>query len=185
MNVGRKMCRPGQTGLTLIEHAIIMVVAGQLLVPLIGITGSAVASNCAKSTQSALDTASEALVSFAAANGGCLPYAADDEGGLPDTDASVRTLYELPAGETLDTGVHPVAEASEFTDHLPDPLLQVRRGPDVTGAAPQSDVISSQNVFVLIAPGDNLNTSLSRRYIRDSTHKKASGFNVEPVCEDC
>ncbi len=58
---------------------------------------------------------------------------------------------------------------------LTDPLLEVRRGPDVTGAAPQNDVISSQNVFILIAPGKNRNTDLDRLFIRDSTHTKSTG----------
>ena len=65
-----------------------MVVAALLLVPLLRMAGSAVISTRIESTQSALERASKALISFAAVNGGCLPFASDAEGGLPDTDAS-------------------------------------------------------------------------------------------------
>ena len=97
----RSLHRPGrssQIGFTLIELAIVMVVAGLLLVPLLRMAGSAVVSTRLKKTQSILETASEALIAFAAANGGCLPFAADYEGGLPDTDASGT------ASATPDTG---------------------------------------------------------------------------------
>ena len=90
--------RNGRPGFTLIELAIVMVVAGLLLVPLLRMAGSAVVSTRLKKTQSVLETASEALIAFAAINGGCLPFAADAEGGLPDTDASGA------ASSTPDTG---------------------------------------------------------------------------------
>ena len=232
---------------------------------------SSIISTRLKQTQSILETAGEALISFAAVNGGCLPFAADDEGGLPDTDASgvassspdsgnrgsgssvnagdlpwadlglsngfldgdglriqyyvatpytdtdgstanitcdasfkgfqwdssvsyvaptdvaiwvydydpdsgARTLYEIKKNTTLDAGVHP--NGSGATIHavqLPDPLLQVRRGPDVTAATPQNDVISSRNVFILIAPGKNRNADIDRLFVRDSTHVKPDG----------
>ena len=89
---------PGQAGFTLIELAIVMVVAGLLLVPLLRMAGSAVVSTRLKKTQSILETASEALIAYAAENGGCLPFAADYEGGLPNTDASGT------ASATPDTG---------------------------------------------------------------------------------
>ena len=241
--------RSNLAGFTLIELAIVMVVAGLLLVPLLRMAGSAVVSTRLKQTQSVLETASEALVAFAALNGGCLPFATDSEGGLPDTDASGsvssfpddgnregnvnagdlpwadlgltnsfldgdglriqyyvatpytdtdvnvieitcdagfrgfqwdtsvkyqapgsapiwvydfdpgsgdRTLYRIKESTTLNIGTHPNDGGTDVTIHLnqlPATLLQVRRGPDVTAASPQNDVIDAQNVFILIAPG--------------------------------
>ena len=77
-----------ETGFTLIELAIVIVVAGLLLVPLLRLAGSSIATTRLQATQGALETASEALIAFAAINGGCLPFAADTEGGLPDTNAT-------------------------------------------------------------------------------------------------
>ena len=277
------MHRPGQPrqiGFTLIELAIVMVVAGLLLVPLLRMAGSAVVSTRVELTRSALEKASEALVSFAAVNGGCLPFAADDEGGLPDTDATGsaasapdtgarksgknpkagdlpwavlgltndfldgdglriqyfvaspytdtnsnqneitceagfkgfqwdngvtydaptsgplwvfdyipagstdpddRTLFEIKRNKSLPAGTHPndpsvSSQISVYPNLLPDPLLEVRRGPDVTSATgSQDDVISSRNVFILIAPGRNRNADIGRLFIRDSTHTAAGG----------
>ena len=262
--------RTGQIGFTLIELAILMVVAGLLLVPLLRMAGSAVISTRLKQTQSVLDTASEALIAFAAAHRGCLPFAADEEGGQPDTDSSgmasatpdtgfrngnrnagdlpwaelgltndflegeglriqyyvaspytddtgsypndcnagfrgfqwvpngdyaspgsmpmwvydfdpegssVRTLFEIKPGRDIDDN-HPTDEPDDViahSDQLPATLLQVRRGPDVTAASPQDDVISSQNVFILIAPGRNRNTDIDRLFVRDSTHTMSGG----------
>ncbi len=255
-----------------------MVVAGLLLVPLLRMAGSAVISTRLKQTQSVLETASEALIAFAALNGGCLPYAADDEGGLPDTDASgsasatpdtgksvfgrlagdlpwadlgltnqfldgdglriqyylatpyadtatdvniltceagfrgfqwdssvtykapsieslwvyefdpttgVRSLYKIAQGTTQIAGTHPASGASVFLNQLPAILLEVRRGPDVTAAGPQSDVISSRNVFILIAPGRNRNAAIDRLFVHDSTHTTSGGgtwnFGANPI----
>lgn len=262
-----------QGGFTLIELAIVMVVAGLLLTPLLRYIGTAVVTSRLKATNSVLDTASDALTSFAATNGGCLPFAADFEGGLPDTDAGgaassspdtgkrgtgsgqaagdipwadlglgnnfldgdglriqyfvaspytdnnvnqagitcdagfrgfqwqssvtytaplnaslwiydadpnsgLRTLYEISQNKSLAAGTHP-DDGADLTAHknsLPDPLLQLRRGPDVTSATGgQNDVISSQNVFILIAAGNNRNTDIDRLFTRDSTHKTSSG----------
>ena len=58
----------------------------------------------------------------------------------------------------------------DVTDAFSYPLLEVRRGPDVTATDAQSDVISAQNVFVLIAPGKNRNAGVDRAYVRDSNH---------------
>ena len=239
----------GRAGFTIIEFAIVVVVAGLLLVPLLRIAGSSIISTRLKETQSRLDTARDALVAFAAVNGGCLPFASDFEGGLPDTDASGaqstpdtgdrssnqnagdlpwadlgltnafldgdnlrieyyvatpytdtdanqatitcdagfrgfqwdsgvtydapsatpvyvfdndpgsgdRALYEIKKNKSLAAGTHPSDGGNDVTEHidqLPDPLLEVRRGPDVTSATGgQNDVISAQNVFVLIAAG--------------------------------
>ena len=268
---GRRPPRSGQIGFTLIELTIVMVVAGLLLVPLIRMAGSAVITSRGERTQIALEAASEALISFAAVHGGCLPFASDDEGGLIDTDtggsvaaspdtgargtnqnagdlpwadlgltnafldgdglriqyyvatpytdsdanaaiitceagfkgfqwdssvnyvasadnplwvfdhdpaSGVRTLYEIKKGFSLAAGIHPFdggAAVDQSIEQLPTPLLEVRRGPDVVGAAPQDDVISLQNVFILIAPGKKRNVSLSNLYVRDSTHTSAGG----------
>ena len=86
-DVSRQRERREQSGFTLIELSIVMVIAALLLVPLLRMAGSAVISTRLESTQGALERASEALISFAAANSGCLPFASDFEGGLPDTDA--------------------------------------------------------------------------------------------------
>ena len=266
-----RLGRADQIGFTLIELTMVMVVAGLLLVPLIRMAGSAVITSREERTQLALEAASEALISFAAAYGGCLPFASDSEGGLIDTDSSgtaaatpdtgarggnqnagdlpwadlgltnafldgdglriqyyvatpytdtdasqaiitceagfkgfqwdssvtyvasaanplwiydhdpvtsVRTLYYIKPGFSLAAGLHPFdggAATGQSINQLPTPLLEVRRGPDVMGAAPQNDVISLQNVFILIAPGKKRNDSLSRFFVRDSTHKTDSG----------
>ena len=278
MNVGRALRlrkRRDQSGFTLIELSIVMVVAALLLVPLLRMAGSAVISTRIESTQSALERASEALISFSAVNGGCLPLAADDEGGLPDTDesgvasanpdtgdrngnqragdlpwaelgltnsfldgdglriqyyvaspytnatgsyptgckagfkgfqwdASVtydspqqealwvydydpgtsdRTLYKIKKKKSLAAGTHPSDGSPDVSttsglllDAFPNGLLQVRRGPDVTSTADdQDDVLSEQNVFILIAPGPNRNADVDRLFSRDSTHVQSTG----------
>ena len=262
--------RTDRLGFTLIELAIVMVVAGLLLVPLLRMAGSAVKSTRLKLTQSVLETASESLIAFAAMTGGCLPFASDSEGGLPDTDASGaasnnpdtgdrsgnqnvgdlpwadlgltntfldgdglriqyfvatpytdtnsdpasitcdagfkgfqwdssvnydatnatiwvydydpgsgdRTLYEIKKGFALAAGTHPSDGGSSVNIHpdpLPPTLLPVLRGPDVTAAAPEDDVISARNVFILIAPGKNRNADIDRLFVRDSTHRIPGG----------
>ena len=260
----------GRAGFTIIELAIVVVVAGLLLVPLLRIAGSSIISTRLKETQSRLDTARDALVAFAAVNGGCLPFASDFEGGLPDTDASGaqstpdtgdrssnqnagdlpwadlgltnafidgdnlriqyyvatpytdgngvdpitcdagfrgfqwdsgvtydapfatpiyvfdndpgsgdRTLYEIKKNKSLAAGTHPSDGGNDVTAHpeqLPRLLLEVRRGPDVTNATGgQNDVISAQDVFVLIAPGPNRNADIDRLFSRDSVHTNNTG----------
>ena len=273
------MHRPGHNGFTLIELAIVMVVAGLLLVPLLRMAGSAVVSTRLKKTQSVLETASGALIAFAAANGGCLPFAADSEGGLPDTDAAgaasaspdtgygvigrhagdlpwadlgltnsfldgdglriqyyvatpytdsnatspvlqcdagfrgfpydkdvaytapvlaalwvyatptngVLTLYKLTAGAPLeisdptsDDAPSLDADVTAHPDQLPNPLLQLLKGPDISSATDgqnnpfDDDIENLQNVFVLIAPGPNRNAGIDRRFSRDSAHKASA-----------
>lgn len=263
--------RQSRAGFTLIELTIVMMVAGLLLVPLVRMAGSAVIDNREKKTLLALEKASDALISFAALNGGCLPFASDFEGGKPDTslagvytngadtgdrssnqnagdlpwadlgltsdfldgdglriqyfvaspytdkdsnkvlilcdagfkgfqwdssveyiasssdplwiydfdpNSGVRTLYEIKSGFTLDAGIHPFdagAATNQSIEQLPSPLLEVRRGPDVTGAAPESDIISVQNVFILIAPGKHRNTDNNLLFGRDTTHTESGG----------
>ena len=75
-----------ERGFTLVELAIVLVIIGLVLAAVFR-GQELIVSARLKSTISALETARDALIAFAAANGGCLPFAADFEGGLPDTDA--------------------------------------------------------------------------------------------------
>ena len=95
---------------------------------------------------------------------------------------SERQLYKiigtLPEGSSPNTAGK--TDVQNVTAPLPDALLEVRRGPDITGKfgkQEQSDRMSSQNVFVLIAPGENRNARLNRTHIRDANHagNKAGG----------
>ncbi len=89
MDYGHLIRRPrAQAGFTVIEMAIVVVLMGVLIVPLLWLAASSVGATRVQQTQTALDVARDALIAFAAANGGCLPFAADFEGGLIDTDAS-------------------------------------------------------------------------------------------------
>ena len=254
-----------QAGFGITGLAIIVVVMGLLIVPLMRLTASSMETTRAQQTQVAFDAARDALVAFAAQNNGCLPFAADFEGGLPDTDSTggapagyfddggrtqnnhagdlpwdflgltnaflgrdalriqyyVATPYtdqdnnanairckggfrgfEWKTGVTYDgtttsifvyynvatddrrlyeiIGVLPlnttpdslgILIAIDATAVLPTSLLEVRRGPDViNGGASEIATESLQNVFVLIAPGDNRNADLNRLYVRDSNH---------------
>lgn len=266
-----------EQGFTLIELAIVILIIGILLVPLFGVALSSVESKRTQHTKVALEAARDALIAFAAANTGCLPFAADYEGGLPDTDqnGNVRPSFrdtgagkknshagDLPwadlgltnsflDGERLrlqyyvaspytDNGRNPAsgvtcnagfrgfewnsnvtyngsdanplyvyykpprsdrrlykvvgtlaagtspdsagpAIAKDVTDPLPASLLEVRRGPNVTGTKGQSDVVSAQNAFVLIALGGNRNATLGRGHVRDSNHVGDANGNQWPL----
>ena len=88
-----------RTGFTVIELAIVLILVGLLVVPLLRLAGVSFGSTRDGKTQIALETARDGLIAFAAANGGCLPFAADFEGGLPDTD-----LTGAAAGGFVDSG---------------------------------------------------------------------------------
>ena len=110
-----------------------------------------------------------------------------------DGTGSAQYVYYTPAGSDLQlykiTGDLPAGKSpatakmkdvKNITAPLPDALLEVRRGPDITGKfgkKEQSDRLSSQNVFVLIAAGKNRNARLDRTHIRDANHagNKAGG----------
>ncbi len=84
-----------------------------------------------------------------------------------------RRLYKvigtLPAGTPPDAA--DASTAVEVTDTFPENLLELRRGPALKAdSGGQSNVISAQNAFVLIAPGVNRNHELDERYIRDANH---------------
>ncbi len=261
-------------GFTLLELTIVIVVLGLLLVPLLWLTTMSVGTTREQATSEALATARDALVAFAAGNNGCLPFAADYEGGYPDTDATgasggyvdtgvgraniragdlpwadlglsssfvegdgwriqyyVATLYtdvdanptngiaclagfrgfewnssvtydgassrlyvyytvggnrdmyeiisNYPAGTTPDA--IGVSVAKPVGTPLPAQLLDLKRGPDVAAASPQNDVISSPNVFVLVAPGGNTNAVVGRPYVRDSNHARDAAGTDWPL----
>ncbi len=73
--------RPGnaesQRGFSLPEIAAVMTIAGALAVPIITAATSSQDALRTEQTRSALDQAKVALISFAAKNNGCLPFAAD------------------------------------------------------------------------------------------------------------
>ena len=86
MDTRRLLHRPrAQAGFTVLELAIVIVLMGLVIVPLLQYSVSSVGASRVQQTQAALEKARDALIAFAAANGGCLPFATDFEGGYPDT----------------------------------------------------------------------------------------------------
>jgi prepilin-type N-terminal cleavage/methylation domain-containing protein len=254
-----------QRGFSMPELVAVMAAIGAVLTPVLSAVDSSVESIHTEQSKVVMTTAREALVRYAAQNKGCLPFAADWEGGLPNTDqigavgytdtgvpvtdahsgdlpwnelglsatfrdgdglriqyyvasqyadvgggCSARSIgtpwnpsvtyegtaadpvyvYDTPSGVNsgglytidgeLSAGTRP--EAGGFddsgSDYLPDGLLELRRGPDIKGNGDQDDVLSAQNIFVLIAAGDNINinSSVLLPYMRDDNHRsKASG----------
>ncbi len=124
----------GATGLV-----VIVVLMGLLLVPLLRLTVSSLGGAQAQRTQSALETARDALIAYAAQNNGCLPYAADYEGSLPDTDqdgvaqpgyadaGTVRKRENFPT-ETQDvySGDLPWADLGLTSDFLDGDRLRIQ-----------------------------------------------------------
>ncbi len=262
-------CRRGkretQRGASMIELVITLGVGGALLTPVLNVVDESIGTIRAIQNESILETAHEALIRYAARNHGCLPFAADWEGGLPNTDqnggigytdtgvaknntragdlpwtdlgledsfrdadglriqyyvatqyadfgagceASAKGenwnqlvlydgaagsvyLYYTPAGGSLGlyeidgalaAGTNP--EAGGYSDvgvSLPANLLELRRGPDIKANGIEGDVLSAQNVFVLIAVGENINpnNSINKPYMRDDNHR-ASGAGGVP-----
>ena len=265
-----------QRGFTMPDLVVVLSTMGVLFGPILAAFDNSMETTHDEFTQISLDTARTALIKFAAANNGCLPFAADFEGGVPDTNdsgeftpgladtgvgtrgkhggdvpwadlglgkhfvdgvglriqyyvasqytdddevanneltckagvrgvewnpsvtyngsnpqpiyvyytrsGSDRRLYKitgtLPAGTPPDTVVGDITE--DLTVPLPASLLEVRRGPDVTSVGSNSDVVSTQNVFVLNAPGENRNVKANdRSHIRDANHVNPTEFNEE------
>ena len=85
---------------------------------------------------------------------------------------SERQLYKIVGA--LQEGSSPdsanASDVKNITQKLPAQLLAVRRGPKITGPGGQSDVLSAQNVFVLIAAGKNRNVLLDQAHFRDANH---------------
>lgn len=273
MDVRGRRGRSGrERGFSVIELAIVLVILGLVIGPLLTLVGTQMGASKRQRTTEALDTAEDALVAFAAQHQGCLPFAADFEGGLPDTDVDgvaghtdvgrrtankragdlpwatlglggdfldgddLRLQYYVATPWTDNDGADPIVCPARFlgfefsnvvyrgsssspvyiydtvsnerrvyevtqtydpsvdgppdvaaqnpgstgvcdrTDALsPDGYLKVLTGPDVTAGAPQNNVESERNVFVLIAPGTNINSVLGRGYVRDANHRNADG----------
>ncbi len=77
-----------QRGYTMPDLLVVLTTAGMLFGPVITAFNDTMDSTHEEFTQMALETARDALIDYAAQNNGCLPFAADFEGGMPDTDDS-------------------------------------------------------------------------------------------------
>ncbi len=253
--------RQAQRGFSLPELVAVMTAVGAVLAPILSSFDSSIEAIRGEQNEVVLETAREALIRYAAQHDGCLPFAADWEGGLPNTDptgasgytdtgaaiddtragdlpwaelglsdsfrdgdglriqyfvasqyadldvgcaarsmgeewnpmvsydGSVASIYLhfTPPGDSgglyeidgaLASGTRPDSGYADISDPLPDSLLELRRGPDIKKNGEESDVLSAQNIFVLIAVGDNINanSSILLPYMRDDNHRsKASG----------
>lgn len=260
----RSRRRETQKGFTLPELVVTLTAVGAIMSPVLSAVDSSMDTIRAEQNKTYLEMAHETLIRYAAQNNGCLPYAADWEGGLPNTDqngstgyadtgvaknntragdlpwtdlglgdtfrdgdglriqyyvasqyadfgsdclagakgeewnqmvtyqgsvadptyvyytpaSGSRNLYEIDG--TLAAGTNPdIGGFTEVGVALPANLLELRRGPDIKTAGDENDVISGQNIFVLIATGDNINplNSINLPYMRDENHR-ASGAGV-------
>lgn len=77
----------------MIELALVLAVLGVLLLPLTQFLSQMRDAKRLEATNSALQLAKEALLNYAAHNRGCLPHAADFEGGMPDTGLTGTGSY--------------------------------------------------------------------------------------------
>ncbi len=92
-NPGPRRAAESQRGFSLPEIASVMTIAGALAAPIITAATSSQEALRAEQTRNALDQAKVALISYAAKNNGCLPFAADSEGGLPEAgDTGIGVL---------------------------------------------------------------------------------------------
>ena len=95
----RRDKRPeSQKGFSLPELVVILTAAGAILSPVLDVVGSSMETIRSEQNQSILQNARESLLRYAAQNGGCLPFAADWEGSLPNTGQNGGPGY-------TDTGV--------------------------------------------------------------------------------
>ena len=256
----RRDRRESQKGFSMPELVVTMTAVGAILSPVLDAVDSSMDTIRAEQNESVLETARESLIRYAAQNNGCLPFAADFEGALPNTGqtgspgytdtgvaknntragdlpwtdlglgdsfrdgdglriqyyvasqyadfgtdcaASVKGedwnqlvaydgtggsifLYYTPNGGSrglyevtglLAAGTSPDASYSDVGVSLPANLLELRRGPDIKATGTEDDILSAQNVFVLIATGDNINpnNSINLPYMRDDNHRANSG----------
>ena len=264
--VHRDNRRECQKGFSLPELVVILTAAGAILSPVLDVVGSSMETIRAEQNQAILETAREALLRYAARNDGCLPFAADWEGSLPNTDQGggtsytdtgvaksntragdlpwtdlglgdsfrdgdglriqyyvasqyadfgadcdasakgedwnqlvaydgtvsnpVYLYYTIPGGsrglyevnDSLAAGTSPaVGGYSVLGNSLPANLLELRRGPNIKAAGSEKDILSAQNIFVLIATGDNVNAnnSINLPFMRDENHR-ANGSGGAP-----
>lgn len=261
-SVRRPRRRVTQKGFSLSELVVSLTAVGAILSPVFLAVDSSMDTIRAEQNQTYLAMARDSLIQYAARNNGCLPFAADWEGALANTDSSGGTGYtdtgvskndsragdlpwtDLGLGDTFrdgngqriqyyvasqyaDFGADCLARAKgeewhqlvtyegtvanpayvyytsangsrdlfEIDDTLPagtNPdiggftavglflpanLLELRRGPTISASGAEKDVISGQNVFVLIAAGENINAdaSINLPYMRDENHRGGSG----------
>ncbi len=250
-----------QRAVTMPDLLVVLTTAGMLFGVILTGFNNTMDSTHEEFTQMTLKTARDALIKFAAQNDGCLPFAADWEGGLSNTDQNgdpgytdtgvardntragdlpwadlglsksfrdgdglriqyyvasqyadlgngcvarslgaewnatvsyrgtvsdplyvyytppggARGLYEID--DTLPAGTRPDSLFLDIGDPLPASLLEQRRGPDIKKKGAESDVMSAQNVFVLLATGKNLSgfSSIDLPYMRDENHRANAG----------
>jgi type II secretory pathway pseudopilin PulG len=251
-------------GFSVIELVAALATVGAIVTPVLSAVDTSLTTIRSEQSEVTLKIARNALVRYAAQNDGCLPFAADWEGALPDTNQTGATgytdtgnpvnnaragdlpwnalglsetfrdgdglrvqyyvasqyadqgngcaahsigvlwnplvaykgtiadpiyLFDTPSGvntgglytvdDILAAGTRPAAGgfSDSSSDFPPTSLLELRRGPNIKGSGDQKDVLSAQNVFVLIAAGDNINSnsSINRPHIRDENHRSNSG----------
>lgn len=85
------MYSQGQRGFSLVELALVLVVMGLLLVPLTRMLQENSDGQKSANTTAALEATRDSLLAYAANHKGCLPHAADFEGGIPNTNAAGAT----------------------------------------------------------------------------------------------
>ncbi len=258
--------RRTEKGFSMPELVITMTAVGAILSPVLDAVDTSMDTIRTEQNEAILDVAHEALIRYAARNDGCLPFAADFEGALPNTDQTGGTGYtdtgvaksnthagDLPwtdlglgdsfrDGDGLRIQYYVATQYADFSDgcaasskgeiwnqlvsyegtvadpvylyyvipggslglyevdgdlapgtspdvggysdigiSLPANLLELRRGPDIKATGTEDDVLSAQNVFVLIAAGDNINpnNSINLPYMRDENHR-ANGTGGVP-----
>ena len=94
-----------QRGITRFETATVVMLAGLLAAPLLALAPSSLQATRTGMTEITLEQARDALIEYAAANNGCLPFAADFEGGIPDSTQGGKVT-----SDSADTGVGTMGE---------------------------------------------------------------------------
>jgi type II secretory pathway pseudopilin PulG len=93
-----------QQGFILLELTVVFVVTALLLLPLLKLALESIGSTREQLTEAALETATDALIAYAATNKGCLPFAADSEGGLTSIHYQITPEQVLDDRTTRKTG---------------------------------------------------------------------------------
>ena len=89
-----------QRGVTRFEMATVVMLVGLLAAPLIALAPSSLQATRTGMTEITLERARDALIEYAAAHDGCLPFSADYEGGIPDSTQGGKVT-----SSSADTGV--------------------------------------------------------------------------------